>query len=1803
MKKSPRFSIVIVTYNSAGDIGPCLRSIERYTRDFEVIVVDNASRDATCDELKNFPWIQAVLSDKNLGFSAGVNTGVRKAAGEFVILLNPDTQVFPLWADNMAAKFREIRNLGAVGPLSTNCIGYQSVYNQIKHDFDREPDLALIAEKVLAQAGKYIESNILIGFCLMLRRETLLHVGLLDERLFLGNDDLELSWRLRYYGYRLVIAHDAFVAHELQKSFNTEPKAVTQKLVQASMDELYRKLVRRYGRANLPSGEQLWSIEWFKPSEAVKATPVRGPETPLRILLCYHYTPETLPANWEPALRTAGFMLTTVGYSLHPSRRQDIPLSAKDDDVVAAVERQGGFSKYDAFIWFESSAFSLSAGLTRVPILSVGVFSASSVNFPLHSAALRLFDHVIFTEYNVFRYFREQGVENITHLYTNAFDGTGIVPVAQPPIDVSFCGSYISELYRSRGRMLRTLLSLSDRHSVYIGNGVYGADYKRLIANSRIVVNSLADGLQAVTMRAYEAMGQGKLLLTNDPQDKCPFQEFHDGIHYVTFKDEKDLEHKIDHYLANPDEARVIGEAARQWVLGRYTYAVNAHRFGGILRELLSLNAPLPARKGADLLSAEPFIRLCCGDYAKALAALPGAGFSPSDLREKEALLFCRTGRVEEGLAALQKTGEALSKAGAYSLGILLEERKEWESAKRWYERVLVLPILGSDELLWCLPHGMSYERILNIRSSILRYRGAGEPEVRDFADRALSACALFHLGHIALRQNNPAEAEKQLLAMGEEFRNDKTCLLLAHTSLGLARREAALQWTERALSLSALDPQNNLSAADIYVKLGMNDRLIRCLFDSLDSIQILNNIDVFSSRSRNELVQEHLTLLQGLGVSAPPVDDAFIVGPRPVDNSRPLQRYSRKLEDGFMEELDLNALRDPGAALQERKRRNVPFRVRFRNVQSLQAIEDLTSGRFSAFSPLTGERVREYTFAAAENLLSRCGFEITATDEKSLPDAKMRLMGDELIRAGRLVLKRLEYTEEEWRRFFTDAYTLTVAPRHFRDVSALKTSIVMLTFNQLSYTRQCLESIRTNTDTPFELILVDNGSTDGTPEWLLSEEKAGHIQKVILNGKNLGVAAGWNIGMRVATGDYLLILNNDVLAADSWLRNLLRCAESRPDIGMAGPMSNSISGLQLESRVPYTSVPEFHDFAREYMEKNAGNWWELFRIAGFCLLFKREVYEKVGDFDERFGKGNFEDDDYCIRVRRAGYRILVAGDSFLHHFGGVSFAQGSVDWFEQMRKNQQLFVEKWAEIDKEIIEKRLKSGAAALLTEAERQLAASDYPGAVQTLLAAVEKEPRHPGVYNDLGLAAWYMGNVGDAERFFKEALRLSPGFEDAVFNLADVYERRNEPENLRVLLLEFLVQQPGHAEAATRLKKAEAPRTAEPRVTHDREFARELLDEAEKYIQEGRHDEAVGILAVLIEKDEQNAGAYNAMGLCAWYKGKLQEAYWFFRKALTILPDLEDALFNFSDVALLLERTGEVVEVFEKALVRAPHLKEIRKHLETIRLKTAQSGTAVDFQKVIAARELNLQGEKWIQEGLLDKAEKVFHEILEHDSANFVAINNTGLLHWYRNDVAAAYERFRAALSLCPVYEDALINIFDAALRLKRMPEAVPLFTAALDANPTLRDAREMLAQIKLRGDRIYDIAHYSQIDPGLQLNLDGKALLEEMKLNDATLKFLDAIEQHGENSDSFCGLGIIQFYRQEYQDAFRLFGRATDLNPLSQDALVNLWDAALMLECAELARPRLQNALDVDPTLSDVRRLLEEGVLPRDLGNLS
>ena len=321
-----------------------------------------------------------------------------------------------------------------------------------------------------------------------------------------------------------------------------------------------------------------------------------------------------------------------------------------------------------------------------------------------------------------------------------------------------------------------------------------------------------------------------------------------------------------------------------------------------------------------------------------------------------------------------------------------------------------------------------------------------------------------------------------------------------------------------------------------------------------------------------------------------------------------------------------LESVRRPEHILRKIRRWLSPdgnFLTSLRTVRSLPIVEGLLTGRWLGAAGKTDTRapIRFYTRRKIEKLLFGTGFSIEALHAIADPrhDHSLSRGNAAQVQMGKLHTRGLAPADVE--EFRSEGFDVQSSPSP--DVAFPTTSIVIVTFNQIEFTRQCVDSIRRMTDEPYELIFVDNGSEDGTPEYL--ETIAGAT--VIRNLANRGFPAAANQGIAAAVGGQVLLLNNDTIVTTGWLYRLLQAMQSDPKIGLAGPCSNFV-GSEQQVEINYSNLAGLDGFAWEWGKSHDREVAESSRLIGFCLLLRRAVVDEIGTLDERFGLG-------CLRGRR----------------------------------------------------------------------------------------------------------------------------------------------------------------------------------------------------------------------------------------------------------------------------------------------------------------------------------------------------------------------------------------------------------------------------------------------------------------------------------------------------------------------------------------------------------------------------------------
>jgi GT2 family glycosyltransferase len=250
-----------------------------------------------------------------------------------------------------------------------------------------------------------------------------------------------------------------------------------------------------------------------------------------------------------------------------------------------------------------------------------------------------------------------------------------------------------------------------------------------------------------------------------------------------------------------------------------------------------------------------------------------------------------------------------------------------------------------------------------------------------------------------------------------------------------------------------------------------------------------------------------------------------------------------------------------------------------------------------------------------------------------------------------------------------------TVEPADEKSVA--NASIIMVTFDNLVISRLSLETLLAYTG-DCEIVVVDNGSSDGTVGYLKELSARNPRVRPFFNAQNVGFARATNQGIAAARGDVLVLLNNDALVPPGWLSRLVGYLDGE-NVGAVGPVTNRI-GNEAQLDVACRTYGDFLDVAAKVAATRAGTAFDIPTLTMFCFAIRRKIFEQIGQIDERFAVGTLEDDDYSLRLKQAGLRLLCAEDVFVYHFGEASFGKLVTDgsYARLLLENKKRFEQKW---------------------------------------------------------------------------------------------------------------------------------------------------------------------------------------------------------------------------------------------------------------------------------------------------------------------------------------------------------------------------------------------------------------------------------------------------------------------------------------------------------------------------------------------
>lgn len=240
--------------------------------------------------------------------------------------------------------------------------------------------------------------------------------------------------------------------------------------------------------------------------------------------------------------------------------------------------------------------------------------------------------------------------------------------------------------------------------------------------------------------------------------------------------------------------------------------------------------------------------------------------------------------------------------------------------------------------------------------------------------------------------------------------------------------------------------------------------------------------------------------------------------------------------------------------------------------------------------------------------------------------------------------------------------------------------SIITLTYNKLEEATRPFINYLFGKRTDFELVVVDNGSTDGTVEFLKELEYRHDNVKVIYNSENLGFSKGCNQGIKAAKGDIIGLLNNDILFSSDWIKYVVEVFENEANAGFISP--HCIEAFCNSKR-------KFNRKVRKLPDKSL--YYKCIDPSFSCVFAKKQLFDTIGLFDENFTPAYFEDNDITWRAIFAGFKNFKLSNVYFYHMGSVT-GKSLPQLSELFERNKKYFFEKYS--DKYFVECYWKMGS-----------------------------------------------------------------------------------------------------------------------------------------------------------------------------------------------------------------------------------------------------------------------------------------------------------------------------------------------------------------------------------------------------------------------------------------------------------------------------------------------------------------------------
>jgi len=234
-----------------------------------------------------------------------------------------------------------------------------------------------------------------------------------------------------------------------------------------------------------------------------------------------------------------------------------------------------------------------------------------------------------------------------------------------------------------------------------------------------------------------------------------------------------------------------------------------------------------------------------------------------------------------------------------------------------------------------------------------------------------------------------------------------------------------------------------------------------------------------------------------------------------------------------------------------------------------------------------------------------------------------------------------------------------------------MKLSVIIPVMDQAEITEQCILAVRENTR-DYEIIVVDNGSE---PAYKAPFTECPFT--VIRNDENKGFPVAINQGIRAAQGDVIVLLNNDCIVVPQWADKLLAAMD---EFSIVAPVTNYCAGMQRVQVSEYQSIEELNKSADEWAQNFSGEVQPVNWVIGFCMAFRKSLYDELGEFDESLWPCSGEEIDFCLKARAEGYKVGIVLGCYVHHEGSMTFNAMDIDYEALCKRNDAHLAKKWGD-------------------------------------------------------------------------------------------------------------------------------------------------------------------------------------------------------------------------------------------------------------------------------------------------------------------------------------------------------------------------------------------------------------------------------------------------------------------------------------------------------------------------------------------